>query len=311
MAWNEKYRPSNLRELNLPSHIVRIMENFVKTKNIPHILAFGPAGVGKSSTIHAYINMVYPPEIRREMITEVNASDDRSIDMIRNIDDEMKTAVLNNSGLKKIVILDEVDNLTHAAQHNMKKTIEDNSKYVSYILICNEISSIISAIMSRCVPIKFPSVDRNFIKQKLNSICKNEGIECSDAAIACIIRAVSGDLRQGITILQTVAELKKCKKIIADDIRECIGLVRLSDADGLFDEILENDLEYCYNTCIKKINEKSISCRMFLDIVFERLIDSCKNLYDMCKEAREIESDINESDIQLMAIICFLKKHTK
>ncbi|KAI1931630.1 Subunit of heteropentameric Replication factor C (RF-C) [Ophidiomyces ophidiicola] len=83
LPWVEKYRPNTLDEVSGHQDILATINRFIESKRLPHLLLYGPPGTGKTSTILALARRIYGNKNMRQMVLELNASDDRGIDVVR------------------------------------------------------------------------------------------------------------------------------------------------------------------------------------------------------------------------------------
>lgn len=201
----EKYRPKYLNEIE--STNIQILNKIIDSNKLPHMLFYGPSGTGKTSTIMACALKLYG-ENYKNMILELNGSDDRGINVVRqNIKEFVSTNRLFKDGIK-LVILDEVDSMTYDAQFALRRVIETYTYNARFCLICNYINKIIPALQSRCIRFKFCAVPNISVKSKLNQIIENESIDIEESAIDVMIDISEGDLRKAINMLQIISSLK-------------------------------------------------------------------------------------------------------
>jgi replication factor C small subunit len=206
--WTEKYRPKALNEIINQKHIVERLKAFVKEKNIPHMLFAGPAGCGKTTAAFAVAHELYGDRWR-ENILNLNASDERGIDVIRGkVKDFARTRAIGNVPFR-LIFLDESDALTPEAQQALRRTMEAFSNISRFILAANYSSRIIYPIQSRCAIFRFSSLKDSDAKEYVESIVKGEKLKIDDDAIEAIIKLSEGDLRRVANILQASAVLNK------------------------------------------------------------------------------------------------------
>jgi replication factor C small subunit len=205
--WIEKYRPNNLNEIVGQDIIIARLKSYVKAKNIPHMLFSGAAGTGKTSAAIAIAQELYGDNWHSNFI-ELNASDERGIDVVRNkIKNFARTAPLNSQF--KIIFLDEADALTPDAQSALRRTMESYSISCRFILSCNYSSKIIEPIQSRCAIYRFKPVRDTDIKSRITFIADKEGLTLVDSALDAICYVANGDLRRAINTLQSSAAVKE------------------------------------------------------------------------------------------------------
>ncbi len=206
--WTEKYRPSKFEEVYGQKEIVPRIEAFVKQKNLPHILFVGPAGTGKTTLSLVIANTLFGKE-KHQNFLELNASDERGIDVIRNkVKDFARTKALAEVPFK-LIYLDECDSLTREAQQALRRTMESYSNSCRFILSCNYSSKIIDPIKSRCALFKFKPLANEDIRSVITNIEKSEGLKIDDKAKDILIKYAEGDVRQIYNILQSSSVMSK------------------------------------------------------------------------------------------------------
>ncbi|RKP14498.1 DNA replication factor [Piptocephalis cylindrospora] len=225
LPWVEKYRPSTLEDLISQGDIIQTIKNFIAENRLPHLLFYGPPGTGKTSTILACARQMYG-EKYRSMILELNASDDRGIDVVR---DQIKTFAstrrMFDTGVK-LVILDEADAMTSAAQAALRRVMEKYTNNVRFCLICNYSSKIIPALQSRCTRFRFSPLKPEQIRNRLDYILGLEQVHISSQGKDALMRLSKGDMRRVLNILQAchaAATTSGAEKINEEDVYHCTG----------------------------------------------------------------------------------------
>lgn len=229
--WVEKYRPKCVDEVAYQDEVVAVLKKSLIGLDLPNLLFYGPPGTGKTSTILAVAKELFG-DMFRDRILELNASDERGINVIR---DKVKTfAQMTASGSRpdgkpcppfKIVILDEADSMTSAAQAALRRTMEKESKTTRFCLICNYVSRIIGPITSRCAKFRFKPLSDTILEERLKTICQLESVKCDSQAIQTLLVTSEGDMRKAITTLQSAARLKMNENITREDIIEIFGVI--------------------------------------------------------------------------------------
>jgi len=204
MMWIEKYRPKTIDEIIGQDETKTRLKGFVEAKSLPHLLFAGPPGTGKTSTVITLATEIFGEGNISGNLLELNASDDRGIDIIRNeVKDFAKTLPIDAPF--KIISLDEADALTSAAQHALRRTME---KYVSssrFVLLCNYPGKIIEPIQSRCAFFRFQRLGDDVIKEQMEYISKQENVDYTSKGLDMLVKVSNGDLRKAINVLQATA----------------------------------------------------------------------------------------------------------
>ena len=192
--WTEKYRPSTFSEVVGQDDIIKRVESFTNSLNLPHILFAGPAGTGKSTLALVIVKTLYGSNWKDNYL-ELNASDERGIQIVREkVKNFARTKALGNVPFK-VIFLDEADALTQEAQQALRRTMENYSGTCRFILSCNYSSKIIDPIQSRCAIFRFKLLEKKDIDKVLKKISQNEKLQIDDNAIELIYEGSDGDCR--------------------------------------------------------------------------------------------------------------------
>lgn len=203
--WIEKYRPEQLSDIVGHDDIVARLASYVERDDLPNLLFGGPAGTGKTTAAQSIARELYGDDWQDQFL-ELNASDDRGIDVVRG---RIKDFARSNFGGHdyRIIFLDEADSLTSDAQSALRRTMEQFSHNTRFILSCNYSSKIIDPIQSRCAVFRFTAIQDEAVAQRVREIAENEDIEVTADGVDAIVYAANGDMRQAINALQAAAVL--------------------------------------------------------------------------------------------------------
>ncbi|WP_340099519.1 replication factor C small subunit [Salinibaculum salinum] len=201
--WLEKYRPQTFDDIVGQDTIVGRLRSYVERDDLPHMLFAGPAGIGKTTASVTIARELYG-EDWEEHFLELNASDERGIDVVR---DRIKSFARTSFGGVdyRIIFLDEADALTSDAQSALRRTMEQFSNNVRFILSCNYSSQIIDPIQSRCAVFRFSPLADDAVESQIRKIAATEGITVTDDGVDALVYAADGDMRKAINGLQAAA----------------------------------------------------------------------------------------------------------
>mmetsp|Transcript_7597 Transcript_7597/g.23469 ORF Transcript_7597/g.23469 Transcript_7597/m.23469 type:complete len:357 (+) Transcript_7597:34-1104(+) len=203
VPWVEKYRPVRLEEVVGNEETVARLRAIAKTGNLPNVILAGPPGTGKTTSMLCLAREMLG-EAAKEAVLELNASDDRGIDVVRDrVKAFAKKKVALKPGAHKLVILDEADAMTTAAQQAMRRTMEVYSQTTRFALACNASSKIAEPIQSRCAILRFSRLRDDQVLARLEAVCRAENVTFTDPGLQALIFTADGDMRNALNNLQS------------------------------------------------------------------------------------------------------------
>jgi replication factor C small subunit len=311
--WVEKYRPQKISDLVNQKEIVGSITALLKNvSELPHLLFSGSAGIGKTTLALCLARQILG-ESWKEYTLELNASDERGINMVRErVKKFSKFGGLDANIPFKIIILDEADEMTSDAQTALRRIIEDASRHCRFIMIANNISKIIEPIQSRCAVFKFTRISEKEIISHLKEIAKKEKIKADEDGLQTIFEYTEGDLRHAINLLQATASLGG---ITEENVKAAAGLTKTNDVDVVLKLALGGKLTEARNKMIELIKVYGMSESDFLKYLNESIYKTkTANLVNISETIAKYDYRILSGanpEIQLSALLAELSKFGK
>ncbi|NJL43828.1 MAG: replication factor C small subunit [Nitrosarchaeum sp.] len=317
-VWTEKYRPKNFADIKGQTEIVKRVSAFVKAGNMPHLLFAGPAGVGKTTLALVIAHELYK-DTWAQNVLELNASDERGIDVVRvKVKDFARTRAFGNVPFK-IIYLDECDALTKEAQQALRRTMENYTQTCRFILSCNYSSKIIDPIQSRCTLFKFKPLSKEELGEIALHIAREEDLHIDSQALTALYEASHGDARRAENILQSCSALSK--KITPESIYHLASMARPQEMHKILELAAKGAFKEARDLLLTTMLEHGLSGIDVIKQLQTQIWES--NLTDRQKlkvtvQAGEIEFRMTEGSdefLQLESLLAFIaveasQKHT-
>ncbi|KAI0285829.1 P-loop containing nucleoside triphosphate hydrolase protein [Russula aff. rugulosa BPL654] len=266
LPWVEKYRPVTLDDVVSHKDITGTIEKFIEKNRLPHLLFYGPPGTGKTSTIIAVARRIYGQTFRKQIL-ELNASDDRGIDVVREqIKQFAETRTLFSKGYK-LIVLDEADMMTTAAQAALRRIIEQYTKNVRFCIICNYVNKIIPAIQSRCTRFRFSPLPIVEVERRLNYVVDAENVKLTDDGKASLLKLSKGDMRRALNVLQACHAAYD--RIGETEVYTCTGSPHPADIEAIVNSMLTEEFTTSHQMITALKTDRGLALQDLLAGAFE------------------------------------------
>ena len=296
----EKYRPATLADVSGHQDILSTINKFVDSNRLPHLLLYGPPGTGKTSTILALARRIYGTGNMRQMVLELNASDDRGIDVVR---EQIKTFASTKQiftsggggfstggiGGYKLIILDEADAMTNTAQMALRRIMEKYTVNTRFCIIANYAHKLSPALLSRCTRFRFSPLKEVDIRCLVDKVIDEEGVKIMGEATDALVRLSRGDMRRALNVLQachassTPLQPKNAPKVAEADIQRetitsetiynCIAAPPPEAIQTILDTLLStSDVASCLNTINALKTTRGLALADIITAISEELV---------------------------------------
>ncbi|KAF3094666.1 hypothetical protein TWF102_007460 [Orbilia oligospora] len=302
LPWVEKYRPQSLDDVSGHEDILTTINKFIAQNKLPHLLFYGPPGTGKTSTILALARRIYNTKSEaalRHHVLELNASDDRGIDVVR---EQIKTfastkQIFSSAKLEpsnttssiaqfKLIILDEADAMTSTAQNALRRIMEKYTSNVRFCIIANYTHKLNAALLSRCTRFRFSPLPIPALRRRVEHVIDSENVRIDDTAVDALLHLSRGDMRRALNVLQACfagsTPLDKNgvalsgpdvqRDLITEtSIYDCVAAPHPEDIQAIMNTLLTEDITTALITVNKIKTLKGLALTDILQVVAEEL----------------------------------------
>ena len=291
--WVEKFRPMKLDDVFGQDETIERLKSYVRSRNLPHLLFTGPPGVGKTASAVSIAREMFG-DFWNENFTELNASDERGIDIVRNkIKTFAKTAPIGGASFK-IIFLDEADALTNDAQSALRRTMEKYSGNCRFILSCNYSSKIIEPIQSRCAIYRFRSLTEDAVSKRIRYIAEAEELPITEDGINALVYVSGGDMRKAVNSLQAAAFIQK--DINAETVYKITATARPEDVSDLIRTALSGKFKEARDKLNMLVFDQGLSADDVMSQIYRALF-KIEDLTD--KEMIRLIDAVGEADFRI------------
>jgi len=238
-ALYRNFRPETFEALVGQGHIVRILQNQIRSGQTSHAYLFcGTRGTGKTSTARILakgVNCLAAPAQRPcgvcenclsiqkgtfMDVIEIDAASNNGVENVRELRESVKYPPA--SGRCKVYIIDEVHMLSTGAFNALLKTLEEPPEHVMFVLATTEVQKLPATILSRCLRLDFRRIPEKEMIQSMKRICDEIGVEAEDSALALIAANADGSVRDGLSILDQCTSSGD-RRITRADVTDILG----------------------------------------------------------------------------------------
>lgn len=208
MSLYKKYRPNSLDEVFGNEELITSLKKLTKDKAIPQVILFtGETGTGKTTIARILSNEV----ATQTNITEMDSAQFTGIDVIREIRKQSRYMAIGGGG--KVFVMDEVHQLSSAAQEGFLKELEDTPKNVYYFLCTTNPEKLRPTLKGRCIQYQLGLLSDSDMTSLLESVVEKESEKLNSKVYKAIAKTAKGHPRNALNILQQVLSVSKKKRL--------------------------------------------------------------------------------------------------
>lgn len=195
-----RYRPEQISQVVGQKEALAALAAMGKSQTIPHCLLFtGPSGCGKTTVARILRKKL---KCSDSDFVEINASEERGIEMVRDIKKRMGFAPIN--GTSRVWLIDEAHAMTGDAQNAFLKFLEDTPPHVYFMLATTDPEKLKKTIITRSTEIRFKEISISDLKKLVVSVCSSENVTLTDEVVQRIAETAEGSARKCLVILHSV-----------------------------------------------------------------------------------------------------------
>ncbi len=291
--WTEKYRPDDLEDILGHDEVLHKLKTYVDDGGMPHLMFVGQSGVGKTTTALSIAKEIYQENWEANFV-ELNRSDQRGIDSIReDVKDEARSRSLTEKDFR-IIYMDDADDLTDQAQAAFRRLMENYSENIRFILSCRSLSKMIDPLQSRCALFRFRPISKEHVEEWIRRIEEKEDFQIDEDAINVLAHVSKGNLREVTNLLQVSASIEK--QIDESVVKEAVQETKRGDIKGLILRAQKNDFMDVREELYDILIEEGYSEERVLKMIHEEIYN-----LPMDKERRKkIAVELGEVDFDMV-----------
>ena len=326
-TWVDVYQPRTLADLEQNPKLLNILNHFINTGSLSHLIFYGPPGTGKSTAAKilakTFFNVkslesttsFFEPNVYKERVLELDASTDRGIKVVR---EKIKSFVEQPLGIYpglvvpnfKLIILDEADALTTESQFALRRMMESYAQTTRFIIICNYFTKIIEPLISRCIREQFMELSSENMKKVIQKIQAKEGFSVTEQFYSELNRIVSGDMRKAINLVQRCYNVDPEMKI--QTLQETSGQVPELEVVKIW-ETVKSTFNFCtIKTCTENFRINSYNSLTVLPLLV-KIVGVDADLDDIKKmkiihQIQRFDKNINSGGSEFVQFFTLLSR---